>query len=164
MFRVLGASMWSHLAAWALLPALCLVVAVGLHLATPIQVIEDDLRFGKLPLVEDLHQALDTLAILPQFSLFCATARHKRVVPPCIVFWIMGLAASRFLAFVSGMASVVIEYSFLGSMAASTQTQLFFTLGQLFNLIILSDFVYYYLKSRTKKKDPMELSYDELPL
>jgi len=159
--RTIGDGFVSWLAGWLMLYVLCFVVALGLHMTTPEQVIADDLRFGKLPLVEDFHQAMDTLAILPQFALFTAVEKHKRAVPPSIVFWIIGLAVSRCLAFLSGFASVLIMGYYLRSIE---ETQFFFTLGQAFNLLILSDFVYYYLKSRAKKRDALELAYDELPL
>jgi hypothetical protein len=92
-------------------------------------------------------------------SLFTVQIKaEKRVVPPVMVLWIIGLALSRWTAFFSGVGSVTIKWWYSGSVDA---TQSFFTMGQLFNVVVLSDFVYYYATSRGKGRGALEL---ELPM
>jgi len=129
--------------AWANLYVLSLVVTGFMHWTTPADIIEDDLSIGVPPFLASFHQCLDTLAILPQFALF--TSRATRDVPSVLVMWILGQAVCRCLALISGCFSIIILWQFNGGW---NHSQLFFTAGQAFDLLVLSDFVYYYVRSR----------------
>jgi len=140
----------------AFLYMLAAALAAALHYMLPIEVLEDDARYGVTSFADDMHQAIDTIAILPQFALFLS--QHRRMVPQVIVLWILGLAASRFFAMVSGLCTVIAEYLYVKEI---NTTQCFFTLGQLFNVAILADFVYYYFTSKGHRACPLHI---ELPI
>jgi len=57
---------------------------------------------------------------------------------------------------ISGVGSVVVDMFFRDERDVNTYTQIFYTLAQLFNVILLSDFIHEYVRSRRKDKHNLE--------
>ena len=61
---------------------------------------------------------------------------------------------------ISGIGSIVVQVYIIKDENANNVTQGFFTLAQLFNVAVLSDFVYEYIRTRSEANAALEF---ELP-
>lgn len=129
----------------------CLVFAVGLIIRsfTPEDVLLDDAAENLSPFGASMHMAADSLALLPQLVFLARAAAAQRarggvvsgpedksrfVDPKLAVPWLLWMVGARILAFASGVAAVAAE-----APQRWNPVEVFYSLGQLFNVLLISD-------------------------
>lgn len=124
----------------ATLPLIIFACGLIVHcFFTPIEVLQDDLNENISSLGASVHMAADCLALLPQFLLLtrnAALSREKGADPDLAVPWLVWMGLARLAALASGLAAVSADLP-----ESWNHVELFYTLTQLFNVVLVSDFM-----------------------
>eukprot|EP00747_Dinoflagellata_sp_TGD_P196841 gnl/TRDRNA2_/TRDRNA2_67453_c0_seq1.p1 gnl/TRDRNA2_/TRDRNA2_67453_c0~~gnl/TRDRNA2_/TRDRNA2_67453_c0_seq1.p1 ORF type:complete len:332 (+),score=25.29 gnl/TRDRNA2_/TRDRNA2_67453_c0_seq1:152-1147(+) len=111
-----------------------------------------------LPFLSFVLQVLDMLGMIPQFWLMQTNRGHdvangdveegKRVVAPVLAEWIVWVALCRLLSSLDGVWAIAVS----DPNDIHLPVEIFYSIGNVVNFLVLSDFVYYYLRAKCAGK------------